>query len=133
MKIMFVNSFINISVKCNNCGLEFSVPKNTRVIVCPSCNAIYERWEKSKMDNSWGYNKVIKYSAIFGAVVGGIVSLISISLIGLDPDYPIEQIAAIVGAMIGMAFGFIFWGVILYAIYRCFKKIVNKVKNKENK
>ena len=73
-----------------------------------------------------GYKKVAKWSAILGLTIGIILSIIGYIVGGINQKYPTEQLVVTLGEMIGITLGFVFWGVILYAIYRGIKKVIRK-------
>ena len=61
--IPIIDSFTKIPIRCNNCGLEFSVSKSTRVIVCPKCNNSYDTDfdfmnGNLDLDKKWDYNNM---------------------------------------------------------------------------
>ena len=74
-----------------------------------------------------GYKKVAKWSAIAGLTVGIIFSIVGYIVGGINEKYPFQQLAATLGEIIGLTLGFVFWGVVIYAIYRGIKKVIKNV------
>jgi len=80
------------------------------------------------LNANWNYKKVIRYSGLVGLIVGIAVSLFGYMIVGIHPKYPIEQLAATSGEIIGITVVFICIGNIFYCIYVFFKKIFSKIK-----
>ena len=73
-----------------------------------------------------GYKKVAKWSAILGLTIGIILSIIGYIVGGINQKYPAQQLAVILGEITGLTLGFVFWGVVIYAIYKGTKRIIKR-------
>jgi high-affinity nickel permease len=78
--------------------------------------------EKIEMSKSkWSYTKAAAYSGTLGLIVGIVYTLINFIRFGA-----IEHLGGVIGGTIGQFFliilGFVFVGVVLFAIYRFLKK-----------
>ena len=78
--------------------------------------------EKIEIDRSkWSYRKVVAWSGTLGLMVGIVYTVVNFIRFGVT-----EPLGGFIGSAIGKFFliilGFVICGVILYAIYRFFKK-----------